>query len=228
MDLRRTADSLNDRITSVLQLLADTRTEVLATPATVFPATQREVPYAELLNYAKNISKYSRPPRLHPNQIPQMAQLEQQDNIANGTVSPTVQVEAISEPPLSQPPEKNSNPGIASLSQLELQWLDPLTQVPFVPWPSEDTIRSGALAQLQVMHEQGIDPEDLPQASLTHDPGEEGPVKVEDRGVKQLDPLNNETVATKNESNLSGIGRVKEEKPSVFGGMDLYDPEDED
>lgn len=36
--------------------------------------------------------------------------------------------------------------------------LDPLSQLPFVPWPSQDVIAMGALAAVQGMLEDGTDP----------------------------------------------------------------------
>jgi hypothetical protein len=37
-------------------------------------------------------------------------------------------------------------------------WLLPLSQLPFVPWPSQEVIRMGALAAIQGMLEDGTDP----------------------------------------------------------------------
>lgn len=38
------------------------------------------------------------------------------------------------------------------------QYLNPLSGQVFFPWPLEDKIRSGALASIQILAEQGIDP----------------------------------------------------------------------
>ncbi len=48
--------------------------------------------------------------------------------------------------------------GVSSLATGEAQWLDPGPQMPFVPWPTEEVIRTGALAWIQSMLEQGFDP----------------------------------------------------------------------
>lgn len=110
-----------------------------------------------------------------------------------------------------------------SLDQKEVQWLDPLsTQVPFVPWPSEDVIRRGALAQIQLMLEQGQDPNN----AVTSIAGEETEsasadgIVVDQPGARAADL---KTPAGR----LTRVERIMEEKPKVFAGLDLYDPDEE-
>lgn len=79
--------------------------------------------------------------------------------------------------------------GVAALQPGEVRWLDPGAQVAWGPWPSEEVIRRGALARIQVLLEQGVDPESVG----ADEPGRE----------------------------------KREEKPRVFGGLDLYDPDAE-
>ena len=117
--------------------------------------------------------------------------------------------------------------GVASLNQGDMQWLDPLKQIPFVPWPSEEVIRQGALAQIQVMLDQRIDPS---HAGVGGDEVTKDDNDFEARVVERLsDETTHEVIHTVKQSAENGIARAekREEKPKVFGGLDLYDPDEE-
>ncbi len=62
LSLRSTSSALDEQIRSTFTLLTDTRTELLATPATVFPENTNPIVYSELLSYAHRISKFTMPP----------------------------------------------------------------------------------------------------------------------------------------------------------------------
>ncbi|KAK5016475.1 hypothetical protein LTR60_002382, partial [Cryomyces antarcticus] len=47
--------------------------------------------------------------------------------------------------------------GLSSLDREQKNYLDPNAKLPWVPWPSPDVIRGGALGHVQSMAEQGID-----------------------------------------------------------------------
>ena len=112
--------------------------------------------------------------------------------------------------------EEKEGRGTASLEDTERKWLDPLNQIPFVPWVTDETIKRGALAEIQSMVEKGEDPEDM---------GAKGPEK--ERG---------ETMEIEKSGGMEGGGSAEggiglqrnEEKPQVFGGLDLYDPDSPD
>ena len=211
-----------------MTLLADTRKEVLATPATVFTDTQRDVSYTELLNYAKNISKYTVPPTVRSVSPPPVAQLDQQSKAVNGAAPTAIEFQTPFQESPSQTAESGHNIGISSLSQLELQWLDPMTQAPFVPWPSEEVIRGGALAQIQIMHEQGVDPDGVGGAGIFTSPeAGMGMREGEDAGTEKLEKVKDEVEGRRRESIAIGVVKQREEKPRVFGGLDLYDPDEE-
>lgn len=123
--------------------------------------------------------------------------------------------------------------GVEALQTVEVDWLDPAAQIPFAPWPSEEVIRRGALAQIQVMLERGVDP-----AGVTAGPRpekEEGEseraVKVEENGEGATEVVKRTAAAedgeVKVENAVAGPRERKEEKPRVFGGLDLYDPDAE-
>ena len=136
----------------------------------------------------------------------------------------------------------DSGAGLAveALQPGEVNWLDPGTQMAFVPWPSEEVIRRGALAQIQVMLEQGVDPESVAAESRQEkeeeeEEEEEGEpvqmVKVENgegmsEGVKKAAAVGDRDVKMGNDAAVPPRER-REEKPRVFGGLDLYDPDAE-
>ena len=222
--LRERISILNQDITANLVLLTETRDEIIATPATVFPDNQRIVPYDELLDYAKRISRFTVPPTIRP----PISTVQGMGADSSEPTNPLTNNGASTEPSVVQPPNNKEIQGIgvASLDQNEVQWLDPLTQIPFVPWPVEEVIRQGALAQIQVMLEQGIDPSKV--------------VAGENESLKAEAIADTSMVDKPQDIRLDGIiedGNAKvgngivfkkeEEKPKVFGGLDLYDPDEE-
>jgi hypothetical protein len=164
--LRQTAENLDQQVKSTITLLADTRKELLDTPFASFPTDSRDVPFNELLQYAKNISKFTVPPTMRPSvdaiageQILEEAKPESVSPPMNGTMMEgaqpheeegTTQVE-------SQRPEERGV-AVASLTTEQRQWLDQMSSMPFVPWPMEDTVKAGALAAIHGMLDRGEDP----------------------------------------------------------------------
>ena len=231
-NLRATLAALNQTITANLILLADTRKDILATPATIFPEHQRNVPYDELLEYANRISRYTVPPTFRPppptTQAPALAS-SQHPAVSTVSAINGISTEQSSLPSAIESPSnfpiQGEGIGIASLEQSEVQWLDPLTQLPFVPWPSEEVIRQGALAQVQVMLEQGLDPDDVDDSGAKY-------IKEEVTEDAIVAGSHTKPSAATNDNAkqplANGIPKSKEEeKPKVFGGLDLYDPDAE-
>lgn len=115
--------------------------------------------------------------------------------------------------------EEKEGRGTASLEDIERKWLDPLTQIPFVPWVNDETIKRGALAEIQSMIERGEDPENVEAGGSDKEKGESMEIgKSEDEVGRE-----------------GGVGAAggtgmqrREEKPMVFGGLDLYDPDSPD
>lgn len=156
--LRRTAEALDENIKSTLRMMAETRKEMLSIPAKQGAAPAREVPVEELLSYAKFISKTTVPPTFRghiPKHIlsDRPSTEEAQTQITNGMATPAANGQ-------DGPSDQQSPEGIAmaTLSQDTKDMLDPLSKLPFVPWPSQDIIRMGALAEIQGMLEDGKDP----------------------------------------------------------------------
>lgn len=103
-----------------------------------------------------------------------------------------------------------------------------MNQIPFVPWPSEDVIRQGALAQLQVLTEQGIDPSSITARTGDGVKEEEDAMVVDNPGDTATYGRISDNAKLEPRSGLPGqqVER-REEKPKVFGGLDLYDPDEE-
>ena len=107
--------------------------------------------------------------------------------------------------------------GMGSLEDVERKWLDPLAGMGFVPWVGEEAMRSGALAEIQAMVERGEDPGVVGVEEVKEDgEGMEG-VEV---GIEGKEDEEERRVERRAE-------RRVEEKPKVFGGLDLYDPDEE-
>ncbi|MCJ1386772.1 hypothetical protein MMC17_009898 [Xylographa soralifera] len=269
LGLQSTTTSLDDRLTSTLRTLAQTRADVLAAPATEFPSSQRSVPHTELLDYASNISRYAAPPGVRERlavtaqtistqasaqqettqsalSIAQETSTQQstQESIqrTNGTASTTSSFPTPFHPALQPSHEPASSIvsdtygtgktsfGVSTLTEPEKQWLDPLNQAPFLPWPNEEVIRRGALAALQARIEQGNDLQnDLQEDGMEGVEGGLPNMKVE----QNVNGMNG--VMKEEESSVVRAGEVprprrqeaEKPKPSVFAGLDLYDPDDE-
>ena len=120
--------------------------------------------------------------------------------------------------------------GVSTLTEPEKQWLDPLNQAPFLPWPNEEVIRRGALAALQARVEQGDDLQNDLSADIME--GVEGGVpnmKIEQNVNRMNGAMKEEenSVARAGEVQRPRREEVEKPKPSVFAGLDLYDPDDE-
>lgn len=120
--------------------------------------------------------------------------------------------------------------GEKSLEPADVQWLNPLAQIAFSPWPAEDVIKRGALGQMHVMLEQGADPGDDREASG------KGPMEGDRAGGEadiQMDEGGLEAPVTGRDRTFNGEGRLSEaqrraEKPKVFKGLDLDEDSDEE
>lgn len=206
--LRTTIDLQNASITDTLTTLASTRADLLSTPSSLPQKDARNVPYNELLDYAKRISRYTVPPTFRPN-LP----------LAQPPPLPAVNGDAMAvEGGAEDIKEEKMGRGTASLEDVERKWLDPLTQIPFVPWVNDETIKRGALAEIQSMVERGEDPENMAAGGS------------EEKGETMETGQSEDAVGMGRDSNADGgMGmQTREEKPKVFGGLDLYDPDSPD
>lgn len=156
LSLRQTANTLDNNIKSTMKMLAETRKELLSIPAKPDTSTQREVPVEDLLSYAKFISKTTVPPtfrgHLTKDMLPSQNAAEQsQTKITNGMATPAGAG-------AEGGPSQQESIGVSALNEDKKDLLDPLSRLPFYPWPTPEVIREGALSDIQVMLETGVDP----------------------------------------------------------------------
>lgn len=214
--LRAEIDQRNGSITSSLTTLASTRADLLETPTSLQAQGARRVEYTELLDYAKRIGRFTVSPTFRPPVPAQPAPAvvfngygnTNGNDVATNGVEGAVEVD-------------KEGRGTGALEDAEKVWLDPLKQMPFVPWVGDQVMRSGALAEIQAMVERGEDPEKV-NVSETEEKGEdEG-----DRG-ESMEGVQNEGMVRG--GHVPPVRQERrEEKPKVFGGLDLYDPDSPD
>ncbi|KAI1485765.1 vitamin-D-receptor interacting mediator subunit 4-domain-containing protein [Biscogniauxia mediterranea] len=191
-ELRAATTGLDSQIKDTLRLLANTRKELISTPATVFTAgPSHEIKYDELLAYARRISKTTIPPVGAVNSISSSTFDSQQLRTENGGTE-TAATTPGETPNGTQPQTASATPAATTttttngagqsfdasqqtaassgstttLPEHLSAHLNPHTGVEFVPWPSEEQVRKGAIASLAFIAEQGIDAEN-------YDPEEE-------------------------------------------------------
>ncbi|MCJ1477399.1 hypothetical protein MMC13_006070 [Lambiella insularis] len=251
--LQTTTTLLDDSLTDILHALAQTRSDILAAPATAFSSSQRPVSHTELLDYATNISRYIAPPGLRE-KLAAMQQEPRQAVLENGVEQPVKQAESMepstdqatqqtngtnsatssfptpfhpappSQEPTTIPPTPIAvrNIGVSTLTVPEKHWLEPLMAMPYLPWPSEEVIRRGALSSLTARIESG---DDLLGGNGTGDAAE-GMVHEQAVGMERTNGTTENGAGTV-ERGLSRKTEMEKPKPSVFAGLDLYDPDEE-
>lgn len=261
VSLRSTSSALDEQIRSTLALLTDTRSELLATPATIFPENTSPVIYSELLSYARRISKFTIPPTfreadvdgtisdvVNVSQDVEMkadSQGEQHDIKTNGTSTPIVTNGAIGglnsgEAGTATPIDaENATALPAPISE----WLNPLSSgPPFVPWPTEEKIRQGALGNIQLLLDQGIDP-------ATFDPEKSAELEAErkrleleaeirkaeqEAQIARIEEERREELRRRQSVStglMTGAPVREDQQPAVFTGFDILediDDEEED
>lgn len=190
---------------------------MLAIPSSGPSAPQREIRVDELLSYARFISRTTVPPTFRK---PLPEDLLPKKPTALEAVTPgapngtTTKAEAAPEDAQTPAAHTNKNVGITNLNQDAKDWLDPLSKLDFVPWPSQDVIQSGALADIQRMREAGKDPASVLSA-------EEQVVEDERKKVEEAqERLRHEEMEQRRMSRLGeAVGRRG-------GANDVFDPDE--
>ncbi|KAJ9667932.1 hypothetical protein H2201_002118 [Coniosporium apollinis] len=236
LHLRQTADALTAQAKSKLRSLADARKELINTPVSTFPASSKNVPLDELLSYAKRIAKFTLPPNYRPAPPPRKpsapdatpkATNETQTQLANGTSgTPALADSAAAAPPKPDPQAdlpKDEGVALSTLTQEQRDWLDSMFHTPFVPWPSEAVIQRGGLMEIQRMLERGRDPGAvLPPKEQEAE--ERRRAEEEERRKREEE----EEEGRRREVWATQMARRGEGQGEVFGGLDLYDPEEDE
>ncbi|KAK8154852.1 vitamin-D-receptor interacting mediator subunit 4-domain-containing protein [Phyllosticta citrichinensis] len=221
LSLRQAADTLDAQIKSTLGTLAETRKELVALPITTASPSARHVSTDELLSYAKHIGKFTAPPGTKPppslDPIPRPEEKPDTDvNMTNGGgTDPQPQ-------PQGGAADAESKT-MAALSQEQKAWLAGLSNLQFVPWPTDDKIKLGALGQIQAMVEQGKDPTTVLSIEEQEERAKKAAEEEEERRTEE-EKRKAEAEQRRRESQPSAPnrGEAQGEQPAVFGGLDLY------
>jgi len=191
LSLREEANKLDSTICDAASLLINTRRALIVTSATTFPGDTNPVSYSELLSYARRISKFTLAPTdLHlgaPTLEVAEGAMTQETNtpkegksvppthgantpaaVTNGAdkdtqmagMGVTITTDA-GTPPLAQISQNTK----AGMPEHLVQFLNYTGADQFVPWPTDDEIRRGALGKIKLLQDQGVDP-------ATFDPAE--------------------------------------------------------
>jgi hypothetical protein len=228
--LRHRADTLDGQVKEKLAILADARKELMATPITIAPENSRNVPLDELLAYARRISKFTVPPTYRPplpgevtnggthdgetspNQPEPVAKAE--NGLAAAADEPSGHLHQASEQPVQ-------SVGLSALSDEQRAWLESASKIAFVPWPNDNVIRRGGLAHIQTMVEQGQDP-----ASFYSDPQSLVEQASAEEEQTRLSRVEEDVQARQGHAARAQQPARIEQAPAVFGGLELYDPEE--
>lgn len=205
-----------------LSVLADIRKELLETPTAAFSASSCDVPFDELLAYAKHISKYTVPPTFRPTLPKEDVITEQAESgvvrMSNGVGTPSAVQDAT-----DASKDKAEGKGMSALTKEQRDWLEHPERLPFVPWPAEDVIRRGGLGQIQSMVEQGKDP------TKVLGPAEqeaENKRLAEEEECERQEREDREIEDRRRRESMIAAGSRQQQAPAVFGGLDMYDPDD--
>ncbi len=240
---------LDNTIRDTLLLLTKTRTELIATPATTLPDSTNTLSYSDLLGYARRISKYTLPPSYR--------EPTQETNTA-GEASSSTPKEALSQvnghgttlilastngadasiamdidgtPAAPGVTEGVDAGGLKENMALWTGYLNPETDMRWAPWPSPDAIRSGALASIQILVDQGVDP-------ATFDPEKSAELEAERKRLMEEEDAKREEERARmeeerrreHERRMSASGprpERKQEQPKVFQ-LETFDDDDDD
>jgi Vitamin-D-receptor interacting Mediator subunit 4 len=254
--LRATSRDLDTQIRDTLSLLTKTRSELLATPSTNYPSSTNPVSYSELLSYARRISKFTLPPNYREAE----SQMEQGDwtgtpkeskseTQTNGTTTPVtatngvdsqthlgtaMEIDGVTPAAAATQTQTNTQTSEATTVKTNTamwsRYLNP-ADAPFMPWPSEETIRRGALASIQILVDQGIDP-------ATFDPEKSAELEAERKRVEEEQEALREQERARLEEerrremerrmSVSGVPERREEPQKVFQLETFDDDEDDD
>lgn len=140
---------MDQTLRKTIQTLADTRKEILAIPSSgTSEGTRREVEVDELLAYAKFISKTTVPPTSQKKKDASSVPIKREEedvHMTNGIATPPAIVNSL---------QSNDVKAV----NIPANGDDNAVGGPFIPWPAQDVIQRGALADVQRLIESGQDP----------------------------------------------------------------------
>jgi len=260
LSLREEVIKLDSTIRDAASLLINTRRALLDTPATTFSEDTNRVSYSELLSYARRISKFTLPPNNIHGGVPTSEVAEQdasQDThtpkdgksgpptngvstpaaVTNGTdkdIQMTGTGLAVTADTGNSFQAQLSQNSKASMPEHLIQFLNYTGSDHFVPWPTDDEIRRGALGKIKLLHDQGIDPATFdPAESEALEEQRKKMIEEEDEARVEKQRVDEETRNQDNErramarAQAAGQPSGAPEKQKVFQLETFDDDEDE-
>ncbi|CAD6501173.1 BgTH12-01427 [Blumeria graminis f. sp. triticale] len=248
--LRATSSALDNQIRETLDVLTSIRRDLISTPSTNLLPNANPVSYTTLLAYARRISKFTLPPS-YRDHIPSNEAEEpdtkaskeaQKSNPINGSSTSKTGCNGIDTgttlgnsntalPIVEGEPTSRST--IATNNNNWSEYLNPHSNMSWTPWPSDETIRRGALASIQILLDQGINPATFdPEKSAELEMERKRIVEEEDRlrlekERKQLleNPASAMPPAMTAATNI--VPERRNTQPKVFQ-LETFDDEDDD
>jgi len=258
--LREETSKLDSTIRDAASLLINTRRALIATPATTFPEDTNPVSYSELLSYARRISKFTLPPTdLHVGAATSedADQAASQENSTpkdgksepptNGATTPAVATNGADKDSQMAGMMSGVTADTGHSTQIQVsqnkkagmpehlvQFLNYTGADQFVPWPTDEEIRRGALGKLKLLQDQGVDPATFdPAESAALEEQRKKVMEEEDhaRGEKQrVDEERRHQDAARRAitaSQAAGQAGVEPEKQRVFQ-LETFDDDESD
>jgi len=224
LSLREEAERLEAQVKSDLRTLAELRRELLQTPTISLPEDSRPVPFDELLRFAKNISQHTVPPT-YREPIPK----DDVESPVTGEVQPTTSPNGVT--PASAAPESTEEKKYDHpLTTQQSQWLQELQQSgdQWVPWPNHDKIRMGNLMAIQHMLDQGKDPSVVLRPEEQEEQDRRRAEEERERKEREeREQREEEAERERRRATYAAGQRQSVQQPAVFGGLDMYDPDEE-
>jgi hypothetical protein len=179
--LRAETAALDAQTKDVAGSLWATRKEVDNTPTTTYPADGPRYPFtiADLLGFARRISRNTLPPPGVTNGLDLSAPPTQQSEATmEGTATPGASFTSGVGTPDAMVSQATVASSVPEMPMELRHAVNPGEGAIFFPWPTEDKIRSGALAEYQRLVERGMDPKG-------YDPEEEEQRKRDEEQAKK-------------------------------------------
>lgn len=117
-------------------------------------------------------------------------------------------------------------------------WINPAAVTPaFIPWPSEQKIRQGALASIQLLRDRGIDPATFDPEKAEELEAERKRLEEEELAKREAEKAERQRLqaerqareeARRRESMAAAPEAGEKREVKTFTGLDLLDDEDDD
>ncbi|KAF3928531.1 hypothetical protein ABW21_db0204502 [Orbilia brochopaga] len=216
LHLRALSAALDTELSALLTTLSAARADLLSAPTSVFPEHARPVEYGALLSYANKISKFTRPPtHLKPATTAPTAAPE------DGSSTAVVKVDTNGVTTDPAEPETTGNAATRPTAE-DIALLDPSANMPFAPWPSEEIMKRGVLANLGYL-------DAAPDAAAAETSTQPDPAQAQAATAAPAGNADRQMSAADRERAREEAARREAERKAkeqeVFQGLDLYDPD---